>query len=465
MYRFLLLCLFFVHMSACSENGTRLDTVKKAGVITVISRLTPESYLTSTDISHSFEQELIQAYAKSINVKVEYKIIHPRLLVEQLEKNQADVAAAFLNMTRTSRLDFSEPYLSVEAVIVRNRDVKEEDSKLQNSSGYFVLPEGPEQSDYAELVGQHMPDSEIQLDDVRDSEELLQAVANKEIPATVVTSNLFYRMRQYYPSLIHEVLPASRSPELVFAFSRTDDSSLKKSINAFLAEMKESGELSRMVNRHYRSLEKFSYWDSLAFVERIETRLPEYRNLFVETGEQYPVDWRLLAAIAYQESHWDEEASSFTGVKGLMMLTSDTAAELGIMDRTDPLQSIDGGARYLLKLKDRIPDRIPEPDRSWLALAAYNIGFGHLEDARKLTQMEGHSPDSWYQVKQYLPRLSDKRWYSQTRYGKARGSEPVHFVQNIRRYYETLLWFDEARNDLRHVQRRLNEINVNPASL
>jgi len=123
-----------------------------------------------------------------------------------------------------------------------------------------------------------------------------------------------------------------------------------------------------------------------------------------------------------------------------MMLTSVTAADLGVERRTDPTQSIEGGARYLKELLARVPERISDPDRLWFALASYNVGAGHLEDARILTEQRGGNPDLWKDVKESLPLLSKRAFYMRTRYGYARGAEPVKYVENIRSYYDILLW-------------------------
>jgi membrane-bound lytic murein transglycosylase F len=130
-----------------------------------------------------------------------------------------------------------------------------------------------------------------------------------------------------------------------------------------------------------------------------------------------------------------------------MMLTRRTAKELGVHNRLDPKQSIDGGADYLVKLRKRLPESIREPDRTWMALAAYNVGYGHLTDARKLAKEDGGDNSRWMDVKNYLPLLSQKRYYKQTRHGYARGSEPVSYVQNIRRYFDVLVWNDNPDLD------------------
>src|SRR4029077_2272658 len=149
---------------------------------------------------------------------------------------------------------------------------------------------------------------------------------------------------------------------------------------------------------------------------------------------------RLLAAIGYQESKWDAHAESGDGAIGVMMLTADTAHAMGVKERTNPQQSIFAGARYLAQVRAMIPDRIPEPDRTWLTVAAYNVGFGHLEDARILTQAFGKNPDSWSEVRARLPLLAQERWYAHARRGYARGWEPVQFVDRIQRYLRLLEW-------------------------
>ena len=172
-------------------------------------------------------------------------------------------------------------------------------------------------------------------------------------------------------------------------------------------------------------------------------RLPNYRKYFQQAALEYGIDWRLLAAMGYQESHWNHLAISPTGVRGIMMLTKSTAGEVGINDRTDPEQSIAGGALYFHQRIKKIPSRILEPDRTWMALASYNVGYGHLEDARTLTKQLGNNQDKWIDVKNHLPLLSEEKWHVQTRYGYARGQEPVNYVENIRNYYDLLVWMTE----------------------
>jgi membrane-bound lytic murein transglycosylase F len=220
------------------------------------------------------------------------------------------------------------------------------------------------------------------------------------------------------------------------------DEKLRESIASYFAELQSTGELQRILDRYYFASSEFDYVGSRAFIRHVDTRLPRYRDFFLEGERSTGIDWRLLAAIAYQESHWDPAAVSPTGVRGMMMLTEHTANMMEVGDRHDARSSILGGAHYYLRVRGKVPERISEPDRSWLAVAAYNLGFGHLEDARIITQMQGADPDQWEEVRARLPLLSDKAWFSRVQRGFAPGGTAVTYVDNVRRYYEILMWLD-----------------------
>jgi membrane-bound lytic murein transglycosylase F len=177
--------------------------------------------------------------------------------------------------------------------------------------------------------------------------------------------------------------------------------------------------------------------------------LPRYRPIFEDAGDQWSIDWRLLAALGYQESHWRSHAVSPTGVRGIMMLTEATAEFLDIPDRMDPASSIYGGAEFLIRQMERIPDSVDEPDRTWMALASYNVGFNHLKDAMQIVEWQGGDPNTWVDVSKALLLLSNQRWYSRVQYGYARGWEPVLYVNNIRNYYNIIRWItaNEAEAD------------------
>ena len=217
------------------------------------------------------------------------------------------------------------------------------------------------------------------------------------------------------------------------------------SLIEFFGVVHHDGTLLALDDKYYGHIEKFNYVETRTFIKAVETTLPKYQALFEKYAQE--LDWRLLAAISYQESHWNPTARSYTGVRGMMMLTLATAKQMGIKSRLDTEQSIRGGAKYFKRMIAMMPDRIPSPDRIWFALASYNVGFGHLNDARIITQRQGGDPDRWVEVKKRLPLLQQKKYYKNTKHGYARGEEPVHYVDNIRRFYDTLAWLDDKAKE------------------
>jgi membrane-bound lytic murein transglycosylase F len=277
------------------------------------------------------------------------------------------------------------------------------------------------------------------------SEELIERVDSGEIPYLLADSHQISLQRRFFPELrIAFELGAPR--QLRWAYNRSLDDSLANAFEGFFEKIKSDGRLEQLIHLHYSHVAIFNYSDIQTFTGHIKERLPKYETLFRQEAETVGVDWRLLASIGYQESLWNPKAQSPTGVRGLMMLTQRTAKEMGVADRRDPAESIRGGAKYFASVLKRTSSKIVEPDRTWFALASYNVGFGHVEDARKITERNGGNPNRWIDVKKSLPLLARKKWYKQTKYGYARGSEPVKYVGNIRKYYEYLTGLDLKLN-------------------
>lgn len=287
-------------------------------------------------------------------------------------------------------------------------------------------------------LGYEPRDPPVELVPLGTAAALHQALAAGEIDYALMNSLEFGRLRRLHPEL-RTAYGFEHSASVTWLFPSGFDHSLIDAAERYIERQRENRELELMIDRYLGHLETHDLVDALTFARRVEDRLDRFRDLFERIGEEYGLDWRFIAAVAYQESHWDPDAISPTGVRGLMMLTLNTAAGLGIDDRTDPASSVDGGTRYLLDLRERLPERIPEPDRTWMTLAAYNVGLGHLHDARRLAEAGGDDPDRWLDVMQWLPRLAEAEWHERTRYGYARGWEPVVYVQNIRSYYDKLI--------------------------
>ena len=433
---------------ACSEAQPHLEEIRERGELRVLSRYGPTSYYVKGDSLAGFEYELAQRFAEHLNVRL--KIIVPDNLGDMLtmiEQGKADIAAAGLTITpaRQELIRFGPVYQEVTQQLVYRNGTKKPKNLTALTDGQLEVVANS--SHVEELVSQQqeIPELDWTENDELDSSGLLELVDLQMIDYTIADSNEIAANQALFPEL-RVAFNVSEPQPLAWAMPRADDGTLYNEVATFYEQIEESGFLDRLIEKYYGHIRRFDYVDTRAVHRRKLTHLPKYQALFEQAAAEYNFDWRLLAATSYQESHWDPKAVSSTGVKGLMMLTQATAKQMKIKDRTDPAQSIHAGAKYLAYLRDNLPERIVEPDRTWIALAAYNVGLGHVEDARVITEQNGKSPDLWPDIKQYLPLLSKKKWYEKTRYGYARGGEPVRYVENIRRYYDILLHSQQNAN-------------------
>lgn len=419
-----------------------LKQIENAGELVVVSRNSPTTYYEGPEGPTGFEYELAEKFADFIGVKL--KIITPDNLNEifnMLDKNEAHLAAAGLTITeaRKKRVRFGPSYQEIkEQLIYNNQDIKPDTIEDLEFGNLEVVAGSSHVERLIELKKQS-PDLVWNEHDDMESEQLLQLVADKIIDYTIADSNEL-ALNQRFLLELRAAFDISEPQQLAWAFPLTDDTSLYDKAMVFFWQIINNGELTQLIERHYGHVNKFDYVGNRIYLRHIATRLTEYQDMFIESAEKYNLDWRLLAAVGYQESHWNPRAVSPTGVRGIMMLTLQTAGQLGIKNRLDPESSIYGGAKYLSQIRDRLPESIKEPDRTWFALASYNVGFYHVEDARIIAQKLNKDPNKWIDIKSTLPLLSRKKWYKQTRFGYARGWEPVRYVENIRRYYDLLNW-------------------------
>ena len=242
--------------------------------------------------------------------------------------------------------------------------------------------------------------------------------------------------RRYYPEL--SVRFDISEPEILAWVLPKSAEGLQDAVNDWFDDIEEDDTLQKLIDKYYGFIEVFDYVDIRSFKRRIYSHLPKYKKYFQQAAKRYMFDWQLLAAMSYQESHWNPYAKSPTGVRGIMMLTLPTANEVKVKSRLNPEQSIWGGARYLRNMAGRLPDAIQEPDRSYMALAAYNVGYGHLMDGRELAKRLNKNPDSWSELAEVLPLLARKHYYKTLTHGYARGYEPVTYVKRIRDYQDIL---------------------------
>ena len=428
-------------LNACAPHRTTLEQVLSRGELHVLTRNAGTTYYQGPFGPDGLEYQLISRFAEHLGVKL--KITVPDSfndILKRIKAGDAHIAAAGLTITeeRAKELRFGPSYQTITQQIIYHANSQRPKS-IADLNGLLEVIAQSAHTDQLNTLKQQDPQLSWVENDEADTSELLTLVAEQIIDYTVADSNEVDFNRRYYPEL-RVAFDVTEPQQLAWAFPKSNDDSLYNEAVNFFNSLEESGELARILDTTYQHVSNYDFAGTRTYLAQVRNRLPHYRAYFEEAAKLHDLDWRLLAALAYQESHWRPHAVSHTGVRGIMMLTQVTADWLDVADRTDPKESILAGARYLRTLIDRVPTSISETDRIWVALAAYNVGYGHVEDARRLAQERGDNPDSWIDIKATLPLLANRKWYKQTRYGYARGWEPVRYVDNIRSYYDILAW-------------------------
>lgn len=448
--RLLLLILTALILNSCADTRSLVEQIKQDGELVVVTRYGPTTFYEARGEATGLEHDLVKLFAEKLGVEVRFVI--PETFEEVLsmvESGEVHFAAAGLTVTRgrESRVRFGPEYQKVHQQLVYHSGNRRPRSIGDTTRGALEVVAGSSHEEALEGLKSEYPGLHWKAQRELDSWELLKLVKEKLIDYTIADSTEVSLSRRFHPEL-KVALNISAPQSLAWAFPHGQDSSLYNRARKFLKSLKSSGKLDKLIERYYGYTERLGFVDTRNFRRHMASRLPALQPLFEEAARQTGLEWQLLAAIGYQESHWNPNAVSPTGVRGIMMLTQATAEQLGVENRLDPRESILGGARYIRIVEEKIPERIPEPDRLWLTLAGYNVGFGHLEDARILTQRLGGNPDTWSDIKKYLPLLSQEKYYKKLKRGYARGREPVDYVDKIRGYYELLIWEQENAQNL-----------------
>ncbi len=419
---------------------TVLKKIQQEKTLVVLTRNTSTTYYEAQEGLAGFEHDLVIAFAQSLGVTVKFEILDSvSEVLQAIREGKGDLAAAGLTRTeqRQKQYLFGPDYYAVQQQVVCHRDTKlpKNIADLPNFQIHII-----KDSSYEERLKElklEIPDLKWNLVDDVPTELLLEKVWKKELECVVADSNIVAINRRYYPELA-VAFPITEEQPLAWVL-QTGGESLKKELTQWLRQYEKERHLVALKDRYYSYLAIFDYVDIRAYHKKIAQRLPALLPTFKKAANRYKLSWTLLAAQAYQESHWNRRAKSPTGVRGLMMLTRKTAKQVGIKNRLNATQSIMGGAKYFSKLLSRIPASVEGSDRFWFALAAYNVGMGHVYDARTLAERFGKDKDKWHDLKTILPLLSQPKYYKTLKRGYARGSEPVRYVQRIREFHDILI--------------------------
>jgi membrane-bound lytic murein transglycosylase F len=433
-------------LPGCSPfDDNTLAAVRSAGELVVATRPGLATYYSTPEGFGGFEYDLAKAFADSLGVRLKV-VVTDRVeqVFAQLVKGDVHFAAAGLTVTEGRRrwVRFTPPYRDARQQVIYRLGTKRPGDVAALVGRQIEVPAGTSHAerlytlkqDYPELAWTEVPD--------KSADDLLEMVWEGLLEITLADDHVVMINRQYFPEL-QVAFDLGDAQPIAWAFPLTEDVSLYQAAAKFLDNHRASGQLASLVERYYGPASRSNFINLTVYRLRIQNRLPTYQRLFQRVAKELDLDWRLIAAIGYQESYWDPAAVSPTGVRGLMMLTEETAEQMGVADRLDADQSVRGGARYFRQMLDRLPPGVTGPDRVWMALAAYNVGFYHLEDARALTRQQGGDPNKWHDVKERMPLLASIKWARRTKFGLARGDEAVMFVNRVRTYHDVLAKLDE----------------------
>ncbi len=436
MVRLIALTLSLSLLLGCLESS-ELTPVEAGQELVVVTRNTPTTYFFDGDRASGFDYSLVKRFAQqhgmTLRIKVAFSL--PELF-DMLEQGEAHIAAAGLSksLERDTRFHASLPYLHQKPLVVYKSGSLRPQNLEEMTGRDLIVVAGSAHIESLKALQSQMPDLSWREIHAADSLELMQLVTDGKAELAIVDSIEFSIQQRLFPRIV-AALELGESAPVVWYLPRTPaGAETQLLVDDFIEAAHASGEIAQLERLHFGRFMYASRLGSLVFQRKVRDALPAWQPLIETVAEEYQMDWTLLAAIAYQESHWDPEARSRTGVRGMMMLTQATANELGIADRTDAAESLRGGARFLKDLHRRLPSDIDEPDRTSMALAAYTIGMGHLEDARVITERAGGNPHLWPDVRAHLPELQNPSVFTSTKYGFAEGAQAVTYVDNIRHY-------------------------------
>lgn len=423
-------------LCSCAKKST-LERIREAGQITVITRNNAHCYYLYRDEAMGFEYDLAKAFSEYLGVKLKVITPHWERLIDMVNGGDGDFIAASLTITpsREELVDFSEEYLTIQQQAIIHKS-NYEIQRLENLVGrnIHIRRATSYEERLRELKGEGLDLTIVPHVDIP-TEELIRMVAEKEIEVTIADSHIALLNRRYYPD-VKIAFPIEEPQSLGWAVKK-GEASLQNEINLFFKQVKKDGTFAKIYEKYFANVEIFDYVDLKKYHQRLNTRLPRYKDVIKHAAQRHGFDWRLIAATVYQESHFDPRAVSYTGVRGMMQLTLATANDMGITNRLDPAQSIMGGVKYLRKLYERYKDA-KEPDRVLIALASYNVGHGHILDAQEIARQRDLDPNSWSSLEQILPLLRYPKYYKRTKNGYCRGTEPVRYVNRILTYYDIL---------------------------
>ena len=433
-----------------SAPASKLEQVRTAGELRVLSRSGPVSHYQGPEGLTGFEHTLLKGFAEDLGVNL--VLVDDSSAIESLQTPDSaafDLASPSVINSYTSKApyEFTSAFMDISLQLIYN-STQTAPANIKALSGKKVLVVNSASIPLPlQELQKSLPDIHWELVENLEMTDLLDMVERGHADYAVVDSAVFDIHRYSYPHT-QAAFDMQAPQPLAWALSPSHDPSLYQAAEKYLAKIKTNGQLAQVSSQFFDQFIEVNTDDAVMFSKRLEKRFPRWEASIKAAAEKYNLDWQLVAAVGYQESHWIPNAESPTGVRGFMMLTPNTAKALGVENREDPIQSIFGGAKYLRYLMDTLTDTIQGEDRLHMALAAYNQGIGHLADARALTRKLKGDPNSWQDVSKAFPLLAREQYYSKATHGYSRGWEPVLYVKHVMNYHK-ILAFKENQQQLR----------------
>ena len=434
-----------VLLGSCSPPPAMQGFFRPRAVLRVVTLDSPTSYYLGPNSTRGLEFDLASAFAKRLGVELYmYPVASVSAMQAELASGRADIAAAQITADagwRTAGVP-AVVYDHIPQIVVYRRGTPRPTSTIQIESARLSVRADSPQEHLLERLKHTVAPNLTWIETAPRSADPVQDVENGDAEYAVVDAREFSFSRHLYPDVAEAFSLGTDRP--VQWVVRRDAPRLYAQVNRFFRSIDRSGKLARLVAKNSGNSHHFGYEESRKFEQLVASRLPRYRDWFQQAAAATGLDWRLLAAIGYQETRCNPTAQSADGAAGLMMLTPATAQSLGVADPKNAHENIMAGARYFLDVLNEIPRHIPEPDRTWFAVAAYNVGFGHVEDARIIAQAKGENPDSWTDVERELPLLTVPAWFVHAKSGYCEGWQPVEYVAHVQRFLKLLEWRSPA---------------------
>ncbi|XGC80448.1 membrane-bound lytic murein transglycosylase MltF [Bdellovibrio bacteriovorus] len=439
-----LLGITTIAMNGCDaiywDEQASLAKVKAKGELVVLTTQDPLIYSQSKKKNEAYgiDHDLIETFASYYDIKVKFVVLPDEdSVLRALTKGEGDIAAARLKTPQNksgflASPAYDESYLSLychkKSQVQNIKDLEGKKVAILNKDNFQGL---------SQRLSQLSPTILIEVIDNAKTPDLF-AMVNQKKQDCVILENYSGDFYARYQSQIEKITVLTEAFSMSWLLT-PENQDLLLLVQSWYQKASREDEIIRVLDRYKTYLSELDKRDIQQFFKKIRSTLPDYKDAFMDAAEEHGLPWQLIASVAYQESHWNPDAVSFTGVRGLMQLTEDTALHVGIEDRSDPEQSIWGGSKYLRSLLDRTPSFLNSKDRLALALAAYNVGSAHLKDAQKLAVKMGRNPNSWKHLREVLPLLADPEYAEQLEYGPARGYETVEFVERVKSFYNLMI--------------------------